>query len=252
MTKRRDKIRTGLTRRVDDGNEENLDDMYTDGADLGDILSGIDQPRDIPKNVLIPAPDGTISYQGYSLTPVGIESLSGMSIDQWQELGNILARFESGIQWLIGDWLAYGEGRSAEWGEKYAEAMAQTGLAYSTCAKYKTISTKVNFFLRRKELTFSHHEVVSALPTDQQEYWLQEAVDQGMSVARLRTTIQRGVEGDKPALVIKRSADTLTRQRERIRLAAIQGNRQAWLQHVQEEIEALRKLYEELEQMAED
>lgn len=247
MNKRRDKIRSGLTRRTDDGSDQNLDDMYTEGGDLSEILSGIDQTRSNVSNAMIPSDDGNLVYRGYQLTAVGIETLSGMTVDQWQELGAILAHLESGIQWLIGDWLAYGEGKSAEWGEKYVAAMAATGLAYATCAKYKTIAGKVQFFLRRKELTFSHHELVAALPPDQQQYWLDKAVNDSLTVAKLRNAIQGATGSNGRLSIIQRSAATLTQQRNRIRRAAVRGNREAWLRHLDAEIEALRQLYQEIQ-----
>jgi hypothetical protein len=66
------------------------------------------------------ASDGTIQIGKFTLTAKGLIADESVVFEEWQQLGELLQRFEASIQWLIGDWMAYGD---RHWGQTY-EAVA--------------------------------------------------------------------------------------------------------------------------------
>lgn len=78
---------------------------------------------------------------------VGLELPEGLSLQQWQGIGETLRGVERSLMWWIGDWLLYGEKR---YGETYKQAMEATGAAYQTLANAKAVSQKIEFSRRRE------------------------------------------------------------------------------------------------------
>lgn len=67
------------------------------------------------------------------------------------------------MQWWIGDWLNYGEGRP-EWGDKYEQAISIFGLNYGTLSTYKSVAAAFDICLRRQNLSWSHHNALASQP----------------------------------------------------------------------------------------
>jgi N6-adenosine-specific RNA methylase IME4 len=111
----------------------------------------------------------------------------GLSFDDWQRVGETLGRIGRAHQWWIGDWLNYGE---AAYGEKYAQAINETGYEYQTVADIAWTSKAVEVSRRRESLSFSHHREVAPLPPREQTDWLDKAERFGWSKAELRKQIK--------------------------------------------------------------
>jgi len=75
----------------------------------------------------------------------------------------------------IGDWLNYGEGRP-KWGDKYEKAVEEFGLDARTLEKYKAVSARIQFPLRRGNLSWTHHQALAYQPADVRKKLLAEAV----------------------------------------------------------------------------
>jgi len=71
-----------------------------------------------------------------------------------REVGHLLGRMESGVNWWIGDWLNYGE--------KYEEAEALEKWEYGTLAHMKWVSGMFQICRRRQNLSWSHHYEVAS------------------------------------------------------------------------------------------
>jgi hypothetical protein len=156
---------------------------------FGDI-----DPSTITESGIQVAADGALRAYDFRMTEIGLDP-ENMSLDEenWKQLGQVLFRFDKSIQWLIGDWLLYGENN--KWGEmlKIAEEM---GYEVATLYDYKYVAQHVNFSVRTENLSFGHHKLVSKLDAEQQQYWLEKAaygdVDdatqtaQSWSISRLR------------------------------------------------------------------
>jgi hypothetical protein len=124
-----------------------------------------------------------LTIGGFRLTQVGLVIPENTNEDDLALLGHFLFRMEGMLQWLIGDWLLYSE--AYEWGEtgRIAEKL---GKEAQTLYKWKSVAKSVQFFLRRKNLSFTHHELVQGLSQDEQAHWLALAEVNGWSVAAMR------------------------------------------------------------------
>jgi hypothetical protein len=151
------------------------------------------------------ASDGTIVVQGFQLTPTGLMAPQTVSPDAWVDVGRLLAKLEGSLQWLVGDWLVYGE--AIQWGDIPALAQ-ELGFAVQTLYDYASVSRKVQFSIRIENLSFAHHRLVMSMTPDYQSYALQFAAHQKYSVAAMRKWIKLGMpeeglldEQEQPALL---------------------------------------------------
>ena len=124
--------------------------------------------------------------------------------DRWEALGRFLGSLGRRCSWYVGDWLIFGEalyGESAAQGveattrERYSEAERVTGLDHGTLMNVRSVCSRVPRERRRPELPFSHHAEVASLEPDDQVFWLNRAVEDGLSRRALRDEI-RGVTGE--------------------------------------------------------
>jgi hypothetical protein len=91
------------------------------------------------------------------------------------------------IQWLLGDWIAYG---NAKFGERYALAGKITGYDAQTLMNMVYVASRFPVSRRREKLSWSHHETLAAMPLDEQDHWLDRATTHRWSVADLRTMVR--------------------------------------------------------------
>lgn len=136
--------------------------------------------------------------RGTAANRVGLKIDDGLDFDEWQKIGETLGRFANSSAWWVGDWLSYGQW---EYGRKYEEAAAQTGLDLQTLMNYASVAARVDFSRRREVLSFSHHEAVVALAPSEQERWLDRAEREGLSSKQLREAIKasRAVPAGPPS-----------------------------------------------------
>ena len=74
-------------------------------------------------------PIGMFDIPGCAITPTGLVIQPGMPIDDWVELGKRLSKAKDSLGIWRGDWIEYGK---HEYGKKYKEALALTGLKEGT------------------------------------------------------------------------------------------------------------------------
>jgi hypothetical protein len=122
-----------------------------------------------------------------TLTRVGAELPTSLPITEWLDIGKQLFAVGSCYQFLLGDWLNYGE---REYGEKYAEACKATELDYQTLARYCQVCSKIEITRRRVNLSFGHHVEVQPLSRKEQDKWLELAEENKWSVAELREQLR--------------------------------------------------------------
>jgi hypothetical protein len=126
----------------------------------------------------------------FTITPTGIDFHAELSFDEWDDLGTKLTPVANSIRFIVGDWINYGEKR---WGSKYKEALARTGLAYTTLSDYAYVARKVEFCLRKQNLDYCLHQAVAKLKTpEQKQHWLDMAEKHDLTVRRLRKSINFG------------------------------------------------------------
>jgi hypothetical protein len=128
-----------------------------------------------------------ITVHNFRLTRTGLVPIGEPTFDDWQALGSFLKWIEDAIQWLIGDWVAYGEGRFEE---RVHQAVDVTEWQDDTILQYARVARQVPIENRTTDLTFSHHREVADLQPSDQKAWLQKAIDgqdgQRWTVQRLR------------------------------------------------------------------
>lgn len=138
-------------------------------------------------HLLAPQQDGSLVYSGWRLTQTGLLVDGGVDDQSWQALGAILLRLEGALQWLIGDWMAYGE---HQWGVTYAAAASQFGYAVETLHDYAYVCRAVQFSVRTENLSFGHHKLVAALDEELQREWLNAAAENDWSISRMRSEMR--------------------------------------------------------------
>lgn len=125
------------------------------------------------------AKEGSVTATSLYLDP-------STSYEAWEALGAMLGRLNHASAWLIGDWVDFGE---RAYGEKYAQAVEDTGLALQTLMNYASVARRVPPERRRATVPFSFHAVVAALDPAEQEKWLEKAEEEGLTRRNLEAAV---------------------------------------------------------------
>jgi hypothetical protein len=126
----------------------------------------------------------------YSISRAGLDIKDELTFEEWQSLGNELVPAAKSIAFIVGDWINYGETR---YGEKYHEALRMTGLAYETLRQYSYVASRIKLWSRNHNLDWTHHKVIAKCKDpEEQKHWLDMADENGLSVARLRKSMNFG------------------------------------------------------------
>jgi hypothetical protein len=119
--------------------------------------------------------------------PISWKPTHELGLQEWATAGRRLGALSRSIQWLLGDWIAYG---NVKFGERYARAAQITGYDKQSLMNMVYVASRFNFSRRRENLSWSHHEAVAALDEEEQGYWLDLAFTHRWSVADLRTMLR--------------------------------------------------------------
>jgi hypothetical protein len=110
-----------------------------------------------------------------------------LDFPEWVADGRRLGAMSRCCQWTIGDWIRYGHAR---FGERYAPAAKITGYDVQTLMNMVHVASRFDISRRRENLSWSHHETVASLDIKQQEYWLDRAATDKLSIADLRLELR--------------------------------------------------------------
>jgi hypothetical protein len=145
-----------------------------------------------------------------TLTRTGLQISDELSFEEWQSMASRFGAAMSSAAFVIGDWLVYGEdqrfpgfesesiGTRRVAAEIYNEALRLTGLDRSTLITYAYVARRVPASLRNEQLSWEHHKAVAKLDGEQQQRWLQIALDEAdehfaaVPTRRLRKSITAG------------------------------------------------------------
>jgi len=136
--------------------------------------------------------ENNIIYSGFELRKNGIKPIGNPTFEQWEKVGEFIKKSGQSVQFWLGDWLNYGEGR---WGEKYTQALDATDYALGTLQNSSWVANSVPSSRRHENLSFSHHQNVAHLEPKDQDKWLSEAEKNGWTVFEMRQEISNK---DKP------------------------------------------------------
>lgn len=113
---------------------------------------------------------------------------------EWAEAGSRIGSVGRNIQWLLGDWIAYG---NQNFGERYARASKISGYDPQTLMNMVYVATRFSVSRRRENLSWSHHEALAALEAEDQDRWLDQAAQHRWSVSDLRMMLRASRKGEK-------------------------------------------------------
>lgn len=132
-----------------------------------------------------------------NLSPVGLALPEGLTFAEWEHVGTTLKTIrDSALRWWWGDWLNYGE---HHYGERYAQAVEGSDYTYGSLRVAAFVCRQIPLLRRRNNLSFSHHQEVASLPTeDEREVWLEDTEANGWSVHTLRSMIAQTKQQPTP------------------------------------------------------
>jgi hypothetical protein len=133
--------------------------------------------------------EDAFGFEGVRWSEIGIEFPVGFDYGDWQALGVHLGRAHGSIQWALGDWFVYGEGRYRD-GEMYEQALEDTGRSLGGLMNLKSVASRVPPSIRRADLSWSHHREIAKLEQAKQREWLSRAAEGDWSVDLLRDTLR--------------------------------------------------------------
>jgi hypothetical protein len=110
-----------------------------------------------------------------------------IGLAEWSRAGQRLGVMHRCSPWWLGDWIRYG---NAKFGERYSRATKITGYDAQTLMNMVYVASHFEFSRRRENLSWSHHETVASLDPDEQDRWLDHAIDDKLSVADLRIELR--------------------------------------------------------------
>lgn len=120
-------------------------------------------------------------------SPVAWAPNQELNANEWAAAGRRIGAVGRCIQWLLGDWIAYG---NAKFGERYARAAKITGYDTQTLMNMVYVASRFEISRRRENLSWSHHETLAALDVDEQDHWLDQAQVNRWSIADLRMMLR--------------------------------------------------------------
>jgi hypothetical protein len=152
-------------------------------------------------------------------TTVGLIITGTPTVEQWLNAFETLDKTGKGHQWWIGDHLNEGEQR---YPEEWAQALdpeeehkrEQEGKE-ETYRHYKQVAFRFPVRRRRRNLYFGHHQTVAYMEEEEQDHWLDLAVEEGWSVDKLRKKIKKARLGgaeNEPAFDLQVLQDPAIRQ----------------------------------------
>jgi hypothetical protein len=189
--------------------------------------------------------DGSITIGKFTWTSIGMKIDSSPSVNEWMEMGGLLRQLEGSLQWLIGDWFVYGE---TSWGKTYDEVAEALGYEVTTLYQFSWVARSVKISLRRENLFFGHHKLVAPMSPEEQDYWLQQADYETLSVSQLRNRMKG--EAPTPLTNTQRIVQNALKTREEIERIATKSDgagRSQWKDFAVEQARWWAKFAQQLE-----
>lgn len=115
---------------------------------------------------------------------------------QYEALCRLLGALHEAVRFAIGDAILLGE---KLYGEDAYQAIEALNLSETARREYVRVSQRVPRSTRRKDLSWSHHRAVAALPPPEQKRWLREASERDLSHHALRDALRNGTEPERTA-----------------------------------------------------
>lgn len=134
--------------------------------------------------------NGPLDEPGFTFTPTGLKIESWVTFEQWDLYGRKLQLADKGIQWALGDWVIWGEGKFKE---RASQAVAFSGLKVRTLQNYAVVAEAFKDKSRRRdsdEVDFSTHAAVASLPEPEQDRIIEMAAENPEVMTREKVRIE--------------------------------------------------------------
>lgn len=213
------------------------------------------------RNRVRPATSGASSrarkplIEGFRIHRVGV-AIDG-HIDQrtWYEFGKLLQQVDYARDWVIADWLAFGE---HEYGDKiYATAARLLGKSARTWEDYAYIARNVGISERSEILPALLHRPVARFSDDpeRQRKLIAIAEQYGLSKLDFEAVIELYLRGEPYGHLlthggvapVERARLRADRERRRVLKRARKHGGEAWLDYAREQAEGWQRVLRELE-----
>jgi len=135
--------------------------------------------------------EALIQFPQCHLTRTGLTIDKSVTETDWKKIGQTLRTIEGSIQFWIGDWLRFGEGKGYIERGKYEQAEEITGMERKTLRNAAYVSGAIESSLRKDDLSFSHHMAVAPLEPKEQAKWLNKASAEETTYRDLRDEIRQ-------------------------------------------------------------
>lgn len=130
---------------------------------------------------LSPKSKGDLDFpDGVKLTKVGMAFRDDLPHYAWRKMAPLfrlahddLERKSTRIAFALGDWINFGD---SKYGEKYAQAVAETGFSEGHLADVASIARKFESSVRTELLHLQHYRTVRALPEEDRRLLLSKAL----------------------------------------------------------------------------
>ena len=127
--------------------------------------------------------DGVTWVGNIGMSQTGLVIPQDITANEWVAFYSVISNIKQSIQFIIGDWFAYGADKFAYTYEEIAQA---TGYKTSTVETFASVCRNVPRLTRVNSLGFSHHRIVSTLAPAKQIEALNHAVENQLSARDLQ------------------------------------------------------------------
>jgi len=193
--------------------------------------------------------------KGFRVHRVGVEIEAGVAQRTWYEFGKLLQQTDYARDWIVADWLAYGE---HSYGDKiYQQAARLLGKSPRTWEDYAYIARNVRTAVRSEILPTLTHKPVARFgkePNLQREL-IAIAEQHGLSKTTFEAVIDLHLAGkrythllDQTLSPVERASLRGEKERKRILKRVGEEGGSAWIDYVREQANAWRRLLREIEQ----
>lgn len=137
----------------------------------------VTEPKGLPLLAALHEAGAVINETGLVLPP-------DMPYDAYEAVGRMLYLTRENIQWLIGDWLNYGEDTYES--DIYTQAAHMTGASTRSLYNWKYVAHSVPPQRRLSTVDYSHHAEVASLSASDQKRILKVTERDGLSKMQVR------------------------------------------------------------------
>ncbi len=128
---------------------------------------------------------GALSVVGLHLTD------PDLTYSRFEAICCLLGKMHEAVRFAIGDAIILGEKLFHE--DAY-QAIESLGLSETARREYVRVAERVPRSVRSKQVSWSHHRAVAALPVPEQRVWLKRAATENLSHHDLRSALRNGHE----------------------------------------------------------